>query len=191
MKLTLPYPPSTNRYWRFNPKFGSMYVTHEARKYKADLEAIARRQLGPRARFPVYRGPVAVSVIVYRPAKRGDLDNTLKVMLDALRGVAFVDDDQVVRITADRADDKANPRAEVLIQPRALEGIQSVLELAPAYLDARVQATPIERQEELAEAITEARAVETWQRLTPKELAAKAKPATISFRSPTQHEPEE
>lgn len=102
----------------------------EARKYQAGIEAIAREQLGPRVRFPMYRGPVAVNIVVYRPRKAGDLDNTLKVMLDALKGVAFVDDNQVLRITADRDDDAERPRAEIIVQPRLLAGQQTALELA-------------------------------------------------------------
>ncbi len=64
---------------------------------------------------PAAVGPVSVNVRVYRPARRGDLDNCLKVLLDALKGIAFVDDSQVVHIHARRYEDKANPRAEVTV----------------------------------------------------------------------------
>jgi Holliday junction resolvase RusA-like endonuclease len=60
-------------------------------------------------------GDIALAVDVYRPARRGDLDNCLKVMIDSLKGVAFVDDSQVVHITARRFEDKANPRAVVTV----------------------------------------------------------------------------
>ncbi len=58
-------------------------------------------------------GPVELSVRVYRPAKRGDLDNSLKVLLDALKGVAYVDDKQVKKIVAEQFDDPSNPRVEI------------------------------------------------------------------------------
>lgn len=69
------------------------------------------------ARVQPISGPVAVTVSVYRPAKRGDLDNTLKVLLDSLKGFAFHDDAQVVELHASRGDDKVNPRAVVTIEP--------------------------------------------------------------------------
>lgn len=168
MKLTLPYPPSANAYWRFNRQRGYMHPTHAAKKYKDEMESIVRAQIGPRARLPMYSGPVSVSVVVYRPARRGDLDNTLKVMLDALRGIAFVDDDQVVRITADREDDAGRPRAEVVVQPRQLAGQQTALELAE----------PEPHPEPPRGAVVTERPV-----LTMRELAAKAKSAVVSFRS--------
>lgn len=106
-RLELPYPPSANRYWR-KTKTGRIYVSEDAKAFKS---AVAELCHGMK---PV-TGDVAVEVRVFRPRKSGDLDNTLKVTLDALRGFAFVDDKQVVKITAYRADDKIRPRAEVLI----------------------------------------------------------------------------
>lgn len=107
MNLTLPYPPSANRYWR-NVR-GRMVISAEARAYRAAIARICRG-MTPMA------GAVAVDVIVFRPAKRGDLDNTLKVLLDSLKGFAFIDDDQVVDIRATRHDDKLNPRAELVVR---------------------------------------------------------------------------
>jgi Holliday junction resolvase RusA-like endonuclease len=55
---------------------------------------------------------------VFRPARRGDLDNTLKSILDSLTGIAWDDDSQVRCIYAERREDKVNPRVEVeIIQP--------------------------------------------------------------------------
>lgn len=116
MRLTLAYPPSANRYWRMDRR-GWMFVSSEGRRYKAAIFAIARAQLRAgefRGEFPVYAtAPVRLTLRVYRPRHRGDLDNRLKVLLDALKGVLFGDDEQVVHITADRFDDRPNPRVEV------------------------------------------------------------------------------
>jgi crossover junction endodeoxyribonuclease RusA len=110
MKLTLPVPPSANRYWRTVQ--GRVYVSTEARRYRVDVHL---RALTEGMRKPL-TGPVVVSATIYRERKTGDLDNRLKVLLDALKGVAFIDDDQVVEIHARREDDRANPRAEVRIE---------------------------------------------------------------------------
>lgn len=116
--LVLPYPPSGNRYWRH---VGSrVLVSAEARAYKARVGWIC---MGKKLR-PL-QGPVVVTVAVYRPAKRGDLDNTLKVLLDSLRGYLFVDDAQVVEIHASRSEDRENPRAELRVasaQPQHVPG---------------------------------------------------------------------
>ena len=60
-------------------------------------------------------GPVSVSAVFYFPNKRGDLDNRIKVLLDALQDVHYADDKQVHYLEATRRIDKANPRVEVEI----------------------------------------------------------------------------
>ena len=112
MKLTLPYPPSSNRYWRHVGH--NVVVSKEAREYRDRVKLLGRRE-GVNPQF----GPVVVHVDVFRPQRRGDLDNTLKVLLDALRDVAFVDDSQVVELHARRYDDRPNPRAIVTVEPCA------------------------------------------------------------------------
>lgn len=49
-------------------------------------------------------------------AKSGDLDNRLKISQDALKGICFEDDRQIVELHAFRFDDKANPRIEIEIK---------------------------------------------------------------------------
>lgn len=109
--LILPYPPSANRYWRtVNSR---TYVSEEAKAYKSECGWTARSQSA--AGMP-FAGPVRLTMRFYRPRKAGDLDNRLKVALDALNGIAFVDDAQVIELHVYRYDDKANPRVEVEIQ---------------------------------------------------------------------------
>lgn len=107
MIVTLPIPPSANLYFRVWR--GRAVTSHEARAYK-QAAALAARAQGMRA---ITDGEVAVMVRVYRPTRRGDLDNRLKVLLDALRGVAYRDDSQVAALHATRLHDAKNPRVEV------------------------------------------------------------------------------
>jgi Holliday junction resolvase RusA-like endonuclease len=58
---------------------------------------------------------VALELRFFRPAKRGDLDNLLKVTLDSLNGLVYADDSQVTRILAERREDKLRPRVEVTV----------------------------------------------------------------------------
>ena len=102
--LTLPVPPSANKCWEYGG--GRVRTSKEALAYKQAVRLLVREDLIP--------GNVALNVSVYRPAKRGDLDNYLKVMLDALQGVLYTDDKQITEIHAFRYDDKDNPRVELL-----------------------------------------------------------------------------
>lgn len=101
---SLPYPPSANRYWR-NFR-GRMVRSREATAYIAEVQAIMRGRL-PEA------GDVALELEVVRPRRSGDLDNSLKVVLDSLRGSLYVDDKQVVELHAWRMDRKGRGSVQV------------------------------------------------------------------------------
>ena len=108
IRLTLPTPPSANRYWRTYRN--RVTVSDEAKTYKTAVGWIARAVIDE----PL-QGDVSVTLKVYRKAKRGDLDNYNKVLLDSLSGIAYRDDSQVTELHAYRFDDKHNPRVEVEI----------------------------------------------------------------------------
>lgn len=107
--LTLPVPPSVNAYWR---KYRNRIVVSEAgQAYKLAVAGICRCQ-----QIETLHGEVAVTVRVYRKEKRGDTDNYLKVLLDALKGFTYQDDKQITEIHIYRFDDRTNPRAEVEVK---------------------------------------------------------------------------
>ena len=139
--LTLPYPISSNRYWR--PvnlgKHISIVPTKEAKQYREQVGWIAR---GAGARQPL-TGRIAVDLKLYphrpqdwktRQRKLGaawddsvqciDLTNAEKVLMDALNGVAFEDDKQVRRYTAERMEPDEHGARVVLT-------IQAITEPAP------------------------------------------------------------
>lgn len=98
--LALPYPISANVYWRSFR--GRMVISAEARAYKALAAKLAllagiRPASGPIALTLVYhpRKPKKASS---RPVRRMDTSNVVKVAEDALNGVAFHDDSQVVEL---------------------------------------------------------------------------------------------
>lgn len=126
MIFMLPYPPTANTYWRVWR--GRAVKSAEAREYQRKVQLLAKATCGRDLR-PL-RGPVRVEVSVYRPQRRGDLDNTLKVILDALKGIAYGDDAQIVALSARRNDDAANPRAVVTVEAEP--------EAARARIDAEI-----------------------------------------------------
>ena len=150
--LVLPYPPSSNRYWRTRvvtpkgrPPFVSTYVSDEAEHFKGD---VARRVM--LARMPKAEGPIEIAYTLFphRPldwaarAKRDpngwqysvqciDLDNATKVLVDALKGVLFSDDRWIQRIAGTRAIPDQHPaRVVVAVRPWCPEPIQPGLDLA-------------------------------------------------------------
>lgn len=110
IEMTLPYPPSANRYWRhWNNR---VVMSAEARAYKNLVSLLAKAQ-----NVDLVDGTVCVELEIYRPRQAGDIDNSIKILLDALNKVAYSDDSQIVRLVADQLDDKENPRVEVRVTP--------------------------------------------------------------------------
>jgi len=129
--VTLPYPVSANRYWRSYGRGGRAIVTlsAEAAEYKA------RAAIAWGAEKPI-AGRIALHVRLYpaRPqdwAKRAaqspgawddsvrclDLDNALKVLIDALKGRAYDDDRQIWAIYAERmTPDEFGARVHITIK---------------------------------------------------------------------------
>jgi crossover junction endodeoxyribonuclease RusA len=137
IELILPYPLSSNRYWR--PvnigKHITIVPTKEAKAYKAEVAYLAR-QAG--VRQPL-QGRIALHVQLYpqrpqdwaRRVKREpltwdddvrciDLGNAEKVLSDALNGVAWLDDKQHRRILLERMEPDGDARMVVRIEPLAL-----------------------------------------------------------------------
>lgn len=114
IRLTLPYPISANNYWRSIIAKGRVMVlvSKEAKQYKNAIALIA----GSVVKTPIV-GPVSATYRVYRPQKSGDLSNRIKVLEDALEGVCYENDSQIVEMHAFRYYDKSNPRVELILTP--------------------------------------------------------------------------
>lgn len=122
MKLTLPYPVSVNRYWltTVNRKTGRamMFPSKEGKVYK---EQVRLKVLIAGIRKPI-AGPVEFRARLV-PENRVcmDLDNALKVVIDALKNVVFGDDSLIYRIVAERGEpDGGQARLEVEVVPLAM-----------------------------------------------------------------------
>lgn len=144
MRLSLPYPISSNRYWRpvSLGKHITIVPTKEAKAYKAEVATLAKAA-GVRS---VISGRVEIGVQLYpnRPQdwqKRQrlhgqawddtvqcmDLDNANKVLLDALKGVAIDDDKWVRRIVAERMEPDGEARVVVTITALVVDEPQGAL----------------------------------------------------------------
>jgi Holliday junction resolvase RusA-like endonuclease len=98
-RVVLPQPPSTNRYWRMMR--GHIRKSTEAREYQELAAELARLQLGDMV--PTGQ-PIVLRIWWYRQIRSGDLSNRIKVVEDALQGILYYDDKQVVELHAYRID---------------------------------------------------------------------------------------
>lgn len=108
--FVLPEPPSANRYWKVWR--GRAVLSPEARAYKAMVRNVGHR-------IDPYVETVEMIVHWHRGAKRGDLSNRIKIVEDALNGVAYGDDKQIARISAHRFESPGQARIEVVVSPMA------------------------------------------------------------------------
>lgn len=91
IELTLPWPPSVNRYWR-NVQ-GRTIISAEGRSYR---ERVFHQMLAQSVVHKVAE-PIKVTIEAYRPDnRRRDLDNLLKATLDALAVAGVYNDDSQI-----------------------------------------------------------------------------------------------
>lgn len=110
IRLTLPLPPSANRYWRH--VHGRVLLSKEAREYRTrcQLAAVAQHRGKPLECRVRVRADVYMSL-------RGDLANREKQLMDALEHTVIKDDAQVWDLRMVRHLDRKNPRVEMTIEP--------------------------------------------------------------------------
>ena len=117
MTITIPVDPIPQP----RPKFGNgrAYQPKRIVEYKevvklAGMSAMRERKIIERE--------IAVTLIFYRkysPTSRsyGDFDNLAKAVCDALNGIVYKDDSQIVRCVIEKRCDKENPRVEIDVSP--------------------------------------------------------------------------
>jgi len=105
----LPYPPSVNHYWR---RVGA--ATLISRRGRAFREEVCVRLAGSRAKR--LDGRLAIRILACPPdARRRDLDNIQKALLDALEhGGVYGDDAQIDCLFVERGP--ITPGGKVLVQ---------------------------------------------------------------------------
>lgn len=88
--IALPWPPSTNTYWRHAR--GIHYISKEGKAYRQNVLAVVVD-----SRIEKFTGRLRVFVTAYPPDKRKrDLDNLFKSLLDALQHADVYDDDNQI-----------------------------------------------------------------------------------------------
>lgn len=118
MEVLLPYPLSVNRYWTINARLRRIVPTPEGTRWKKAARFLALAQLGGGAQPFLCPVTVCVRLAPRATAKgkasavRPDLDNVLKVALDSVQGILYVNDKQIVRLEIDLMDAPMPTRPE-------------------------------------------------------------------------------
>lgn len=93
--LTLPYPPSLNRYYRYVTRLRRVLISTEGREYRESVRDALRAAKADG--LETFSGRLRVSVHISPPdRRRRDLDNVLKALLDSLTHAGvWLDDSQI------------------------------------------------------------------------------------------------
>lgn len=91
---------------------GRMFRSPEAEQYRTALQLGAKRAM---RRRPLLTGHVEVRVWFVYPDNRSDIDGAIKGTLDAMNGIVWTDDRQVIRLEVEKRKDPDAPRVEIEI----------------------------------------------------------------------------
>jgi Holliday junction resolvase RusA-like endonuclease len=117
LHFEVPGPPVSKGRPRFAA--GRVFTPKTTTDYERKVGLCARTAaVGARPpQLPPFTGEVSASLAFYLPtARRVDIDNLCKAILDGCNGVLWADDSQVAMLFAARRLDRANPRVVVTIE---------------------------------------------------------------------------
>lgn len=118
LSLCLPFPPSTNTYWRHLPG-GKTLISEAGRKYRAFVQGVAlmHKLAGS---FPNQRLRVILQLIP-PDKRRRDIDNSCKALFDAFTHAKIWGDDEQVDVLHIIKRGDSNP-GFVLVSIEAIYG---------------------------------------------------------------------
>jgi Holliday junction resolvase RusA-like endonuclease len=121
--FTVPGPPVPCARARVYPGADgktSAVTPAKTRAYKTHVGILALAARSDAASWPLAK-LYAVTLHVYRAEARGDWDNYAKGLCDALTGILWLDDSQVIEAHVVLHVDRVNPRAEVMVAARGAD----------------------------------------------------------------------
>lgn len=116
MRLTLPWPPSANTYYRHvsrGPLAGRTLLSETGRAYRKAVDAVVAQARARKA----LAVPLEVRIAAFPPDRRKrDLDNLLKSVLDCLEASGVIENDNLIEsLSIYRAERVAGGQLEVQI----------------------------------------------------------------------------
>ena len=119
----------------FAERHAAVVVFDAATTQTRALKRIMAAAVRSGARVRPFRGPCEVRIwtsVLYDKPGAHDVDNVAKAVLDALDGVFYLDDRQVVRLVSERFEGSAN---RIAVRVAALDGPLSPRDLDQALLN--------------------------------------------------------
>lgn len=97
LRLDLPFPPSTNTYWRHNR--GRIHISEHGQVFREHVKLTVRKD--QRLRL---NGPLAILIDLYPPDRRErDIDNfSGKALFDALQYAGVIENDSQIEVSLAR-----------------------------------------------------------------------------------------
>jgi crossover junction endodeoxyribonuclease RusA len=116
MRLTLPWPPSANTYYRHvsrGPLAGRTLLSEAGRAYRKAVDAVVAQARARKA----LAVPLEIRIAAFPPDRRKrDLDNLLKSVLDCLEASGVIENDNLIEsLSIYRAERVAGGQLEVQI----------------------------------------------------------------------------
>ena len=101
---------------------GHAFLPPRSRQYRQLIQTFVMAQM-IKAKLAPMAGELVCKLKFFRTRpvtapNYGDIDNLAKAVLDALSGLLYSDDRQIVSLTAEKFTDRQNPRAEILIETK-------------------------------------------------------------------------
>ena len=119
--IIIPGQPFPKERPRYKKDVGISYTPPKSKAVEKDIGILYTVQGGEKI-----EGPVSIDLKFYlkkpkkpkydEPLKRPDMDNLIKTVLDALNGIAYDDDKQIVRISAEKHWAEDQPRTEISVK---------------------------------------------------------------------------
>lgn len=108
-----PIPKARARVTLRPGRRATAYTPGRTKAYEQEVALAARQAMGRRAPLA---GPVGLELWLYRATMhRADADNMEKACTDAMNGIIYLDDAQIVECHRYKRLDRENPRAEVRV----------------------------------------------------------------------------
>lgn len=133
IKLSLPWPPTVNHYWRMGIVDGKprIFASAEGIAYRDRVRACCHQQnAGRNAQL----GPLNVRIAAFFPDRRKrDIENIQKALLDALGkkgGHVYHDDSQIADLHIWRAGLRKGGCVEITIAPLQIATLEEAEQLA-------------------------------------------------------------
>jgi crossover junction endodeoxyribonuclease RusA len=106
-------PPSLNVMYR-KSKYGAIYKTKLAKEYMELVHQTIKEQ---NENIEILNCNVKVTIIMYQNDKRKrDIDNILKVLLDAMNNIIYIDDSQITELHIKKVCSTENNKIEIEIK---------------------------------------------------------------------------